>query len=108
MKFEFEDSDLEIITNSIIANVSAALIPKIEEMLLIIASKDELLTKKQVYENILKCTAATADELYFNRPDFLTLDLTSLPGAPRQHKRYSRKAVEAWIAANTKGALNHG
>nr|WP_261407279.1 hypothetical protein [Bacillus pumilus] len=46
MKFEFEDSDLEIITNSIIANVSAALIPKIEEMLLIIASKDELLTKK--------------------------------------------------------------
>ncbi|UDB49855.1 hypothetical protein [Bacillus safensis] len=105
MKFELEASDLEKITNDVIASVSAALIPKIEEMFMVISSQDELLTKKQVYENILKCTAATADELYFNRPDFPTLDLPSLPGVPRQHKRYSRKAVEAWIAANTKGRL---
>lgn len=70
MKIELEKSDIDSITSEVITNVSAALVPKIQEMIMVLSAQDQLLTKKEVYEGILKCTATTAEELYFSRPDF--------------------------------------
>ncbi|GED03686.1 hypothetical protein P8883_07240 [Bacillus atrophaeus] len=98
MKIELEQSDIDTITNDVIANVSAALVPKIQEMIMVLASQDQLLTKKEVYEGILKCTPRTAEELYFSQPDFPVFELPERPGAPKTQRRYSRRAVEAWIA----------
>ncbi|AIC98286.1 hypothetical protein [Bacillus subtilis] len=98
MKIELEQSDIERITNNVIANVSAALIPKIQEMISVLSSQDQLLTKKEVYEGILKCTARTAEELYFSQPDFPIFELPARPGSAKTQMRFSRRAVEAWIA----------
>ncbi|MCX4077534.1 hypothetical protein OQZ55_15155 [Bacillus subtilis] len=98
MKIELEQSDIERITSDVIANVSAALIPKIQEMISVLSSQDQLLTKKEVYEGILKCTARTAEELYFSQPDFPVFELPGRPGSGKTQQRFSRRAVEAWIA----------
>ncbi|AGF26875.1 MULTISPECIES: hypothetical protein [Bacillus amyloliquefaciens group] len=100
MKIELEQSDIDTITSEVITNVSAALVPKIQEMIMVLSAQDQLLTKKEVYEGILKCTAATAEELYFSRPDFPSFEPPQRPGGTKTQRRFSRRAVEAWIAKN--------
>lgn len=106
MKFELEESDLNKITESVIEKISVALIPKIEEMLNANLCNDKLLTKKQVYKEILNCTAETAEEIYFSQPDFPVFDTPNRPDGTKTQKRYSKKAVEQWISLRVRKGAN--
>lgn len=99
MKLELEQSDINKITDEVIASVSIALIPKLEEMMAANFMNDKLLTKKEVYQEILNCTAETAEEIYFSQPDFPVFNTPNRTDGTRTQRRYSKKAVEQWIAS---------
>lgn len=102
MKLELEQSDLDKITDDIILSVTSALIPKLEVMLKASLVQDMLLTKKQVYKEILNCTPETAEEIYFCQPDFPVFDTPERLDGTKTQRRYSRKAIEQWIATRVK------
>lgn len=99
MKIELEQTDVDKITNDVIEKVSIALIPKLQKIISSTILSDQLLTKKQVYKEILNCTPETAEEIYFCQPDFPVFDTPSRNDGTRTQRRYSRKAIEQWIAS---------
>lgn len=58
---------------------------------------EELLTKKELCDRILKCSVTTADMHYFNDPTFPCIEIN-------KYKRYPKKAVEKWIDKKSRRA----
>lgn len=102
MKIELESNDVEKITNDVIEKVSVALTPRLEALIKSTVMPDQLLTKKQVYKEILNCTPETAEEIYFCQPDFPVFDTPERVDGTKTQRRYSRKAIEQWIASKVK------
>lgn len=57
---------------------------------------EELLTRKEVCERILKCDANTADKYYLYQEGFPYIDFGE------RGRRYPKRRVEEWIKNNTK------
>lgn len=58
-------------------------------------SDDELLTKKELCERILKCDVNTADKHFLYQEGFPYMEIGNT-------RRYPKRQVEEWIKKNTK------
>ena len=70
--------------------------PEIKEAVESTYTDDELLTRKEVCERILKCDANTADKYFLYKEGFPYVDFGE------KSRRYPKRQVEKWIAENTK------
>ena len=69
--------------------------PQIEQAVESVYSDDELLTKKELCERILKCDVNTADKYFLYEKGFPYIEIGST-------RRYPKRQVEEWIKKSTK------
>lgn len=70
-------------------------LPQIEHIIEATYSDDELLSRKEVSERILKCDVATADKYFLYQSGFPYVEVGN-------QRRYPKRQVEEWIKQNTK------
>lgn len=71
-------------------------LPQIKKSIETKYSDDELLTKKDLCERILKCDTKTADEFFLYKKGFPFVEFG------KNGRRYPKREVEKWIRKNTK------
>lgn len=69
--------------------------PQIKEAVETVYLDDELLSRKEVSERILKCDVNTADKYFLYQKGFPYVEVGST-------RRYPKRKVEEWIKNNTK------
>lgn len=69
--------------------------PQIQASLENSYSDDELLSRKEVSERILKCDVVTADKYFLYQSGFPYVEIGN-------QRRYPKRQVEEWIKQNTK------
>lgn len=70
-------------------------LPEIEKAIETTYSDEELLTRKEVSERILKCDVKSADRHFLYQPGFPYVNIGN-------QRRYPKRKVEEWIKQNTK------
>lgn len=70
--------------------------PSIQKSIETKFSDDELLTKKELCERILKCDVKTADDFFIYKKGFPYVDFG------KNSRRYPKRQVEEWIRKSTK------
>lgn len=70
------------------------MIPELFNLLSSMVDNEELLSKKELCEHILKCDENTADKYFLNAKGFPYVEMGN-------RKKYPKKQVELWIAEQT-------
>ncbi|EOO28652.1 hypothetical protein IIU_05770 [Bacillus cereus VD133] len=102
MNIQLEPSDIDVIVETIVGKLYEKLAPQMVELIGDLMQPDELLDKQRVYKEVFNCTATTFEDLYYSRPDFPVFDPGVRPDGSKAKLRFSRKAIEKWIAENGK------
>ncbi|ETE99584.1 TPA: hypothetical protein QCW01_001549 [Bacillus thuringiensis] len=100
MNVQLESSDIDVIVETVVGKLYEKLAPCMVDLVGELMRPDELLDKQRVYKEIFNCTATTFDDLYYSRPDFPVFDPGIRPDGSKAKLKFSRKAIEKWIAEN--------
>lgn len=96
MKIQFDSMSTNEFFKWIAAKFLEVSMPQIKQAVEGAYTDDELLTRKEVSERILKCDANTADKYYLYKEGFPYMDFGE------RGRRYPKRQVEEWIKNNTK------
>lgn len=94
MEIRFDGKSTEEFFQWMAKRIESLTLPLVEKTVKETFQEDEILTRREVAERILRCSVDTADKYYLYKPGF--------PYIQRGNERvYPKKAVEKWISENT-------
>lgn len=95
MNIEFDKQGTKKFFDWLADKMMVLMFPKVLELFKVELSDEELLTKKELAERILKCTVDTAEKHYIFKKGFPYIE-------QGEGRKYPKKLVEKWIAENSK------
>lgn len=95
MNIQFDNLSTNQFFEWIANKIVELVLPLINKAIKTVYSDDELLSKKELCERILKCDTNTADKHILYQKDFPFIEIGS-------QRKYPKRKVEEWIHKNTK------
>lgn len=95
MNIQFDKVGTSQFFNWMAKKIFDLMIPELFELVRNHLSNEELLSKKELCKEILKCDENTADRYFLNAKGFPYIEMGN-------RRKYPRKQVELWISNNTR------
>lgn len=95
MNIQFDKLETKQFFDWMANKIFELMLPKLFDLVKTNISNEELLSKKELCKEILKCDENTADRYFLNSKGFPYIEMGS-------RRKYPRKQVELWISKNTR------
>lgn len=96
MNIQFGKTETNQFFDWLAEKMMGLMFPRLEELIITKLDNEELLTRKEVCERILKCDVDTGDTYFLYAKGFPYVEFG------KKGRRYPKKQVEKWIIENTK------